>query len=309
MRAEFANAIIQVAKDEPRLVFLTGDLGFMALEGVRDVLGDRFINAGVAEQNMVGVAAGLAAQGMIPLVYSIAPFATLRPYEQIRNDICFHKLSVKIVGNGGGYGYGIMGSTHHVLQDIGAMRMLPPMRCYVPVFGADLDTAVREMIATPGPAYLRLNLGVKGLEMPEPFTSWRRLVSGTKGVAVTMGPVVGSLIAASGEKFKGQVDVWSAGTFPLADIPLPLMDTINKTGKLLTVEEHLSAGGLGEAVASTVLGRLTGPVQFRMLTAQGYPSERYGSQQWHLAENGLAGPALTRSLEEWLNERPYQRAS
>src|SRR5512132_1728928 len=102
----------------PDFVFVSGDLGYMALEKVIETYGERFINVGVSEQNMISVAAGLAYEGFIPWVYSIAPFAILRPYEQIRNDVCLHNLPVKIVGNGGGYGYGIMGATHHTLEDI-----------------------------------------------------------------------------------------------------------------------------------------------------------------------------------------------
>ena len=128
MRVEFVNAVIKHYETIRNQVFLTGDLGFMALETVREKFGKYFINAGVAEQNMISVAAGLAAEGFIPWVYSISPFATLRPYEQLRNDVCHHNLPVKIVGNGGGYGYGIMGATHHTLEDIGAMRLLPGMK-------------------------------------------------------------------------------------------------------------------------------------------------------------------------------------
>src|SRR5690242_17673469 len=100
---------------------LTGDLGYQALEGVREKLKDRFINAGVSEQNMVSVAAALASEGLEPLCYSIAPFAVFRPAEQIRLDVCLHGLGVKIVGNGGGYGYGIMGSTHHAIEDVAVL--------------------------------------------------------------------------------------------------------------------------------------------------------------------------------------------
>src|SRR3954471_9869465 len=132
MRKEFADGIIQLAAANDKLVFMTGDLGFMALEGVKDVLGDRFINAGVAEQNMATMAASLAYEGFLPFIYSISPFVTLRPYEQIRNDICLHNLPVKIIANGGGYGYGIMGSTHHNIEDIGSMRILPNMKVFVP---------------------------------------------------------------------------------------------------------------------------------------------------------------------------------
>lgn len=114
MRTAFCHSMVQAAKAQENLIFLTGDLGFMALEPLRDVLGGRFINAGVAEQNMVSMSAGLAKNGLKPWVYSIAPFIYARPFEQIRNDICLHCMPVVIVGNGGGYGYGVMGqpTTH-----------------------------------------------------------------------------------------------------------------------------------------------------------------------------------------------------
>ncbi len=99
--------------------FLTGDLGFGALEPLREVAGDRFINTGIAEQNMISVASGLGRIGFAPWVYSIAPFIYARPFEQIRNDICLHRLPVCLIGNGGGYGYGVMGATHHALEDYG----------------------------------------------------------------------------------------------------------------------------------------------------------------------------------------------
>ena len=116
MRRRFSDAIVALAGD-PTLAFLTGDLGFMALEPVRDALGTRFLNAGVAEQNMISVAAGLARTGLRPWAYSIAPFLYARPFEQVRNDVCLHRLPVRLVGNGGGYGYGVMGATHHALED------------------------------------------------------------------------------------------------------------------------------------------------------------------------------------------------
>jgi transketolase len=120
--------------EDPQFIFLTGDLGFNALEPLREAMGTRFINAGVAEQNMVSVAAGLAMSGLRPWVYSIAPFIYGRPFEQIRNDVCLHDLPVALVGNGGGYAYGVMGSTHHALEDYGVLLTLPNLRVYVPAF-------------------------------------------------------------------------------------------------------------------------------------------------------------------------------
>ena len=114
MRSAACNAWVNRVTDE-EFLFLTGDLGYNALEPLRERLGDRFINAGVAEQNMVSVGAGLAIEGMNVWIYSIAPFCYARPFEQIRNDICQHRLPVKLVGNGGGYGYGAQGASHHAL--------------------------------------------------------------------------------------------------------------------------------------------------------------------------------------------------
>src|SRR6478735_6285888 len=133
MRAEFAQAMVALFAQRNDLVFVTADLGYAALEGVAESFGERFINTGVAEQNAVSLAAGLARAGHLPWVYSAAVFAALRPYEQIRNDVCLHELPVKIVGNGGGYAYGIMGATHHALEDVGAMRALPNIRLYLPL--------------------------------------------------------------------------------------------------------------------------------------------------------------------------------
>src|ERR1043165_729856 len=134
MRKHFSTYLENIAADNPDIVFLTGDLGYNALEGVAAKLGDRFINAGVAEQNMVGMAAGMASQGFEVICYSIAPFVVYRCLEQVRNDVCFHNMPVYVVGNGGGYGYGIMGSSHHAIEDIGTLSGLQNMRCYVPAF-------------------------------------------------------------------------------------------------------------------------------------------------------------------------------
>src|SRR3984893_2358782 len=157
MRKAFCSALVELAAD-PTFAFLTGDLGFQALEPLRDKMGERFINAGIAEQNMVSVAAGLAKEGLRPWVYSIAPFLYARAFEQIRNDVCLHGLPVVMVGNGGGYGYGVMGATHHALEDYGALLCLPRMRANVPAFDSDLQAQVKLLCEVSHPAYLRLGL-------------------------------------------------------------------------------------------------------------------------------------------------------
>ena len=175
MRDEFARAMIALFQKRSDLAFITGDVGYMALEAIAEAYGERFINAGIAEQNMVSLAAGLAREGHLPWVYSIATFVAFRPYEQIRTDVCLHKLPVKLVGNGGGYGYGIMGATHHALEDVGAMRVLPDMRLYVPLTAADVPEVVNMMAQDlPQPNYLRLNTGA---EIPGEATFLRACVA------------------------------------------------------------------------------------------------------------------------------------
>jgi transketolase len=283
------------------LVFVTGDLGYMALEGVAETYGERFINAGVAEQNAVSLAAGLARAGQLVWVYSAAVFAVLRPYEQIRNDVCLHQLPVKLVGNGGGYGYGIMGATHHALEDVGAMRALPNMRLYLPLVAKDVAGVVRTMAADPRPNYLRLNAGANlvGGEVPS-FAPWRRLKRGGRCVVIGMGPVLQSLYELGAPELFDELEIWSVGTFPLDPVPVELAASIGRHGKVVTIEEHYGACGLGEAVAHSLLTSGLVPRAFASVHAAGYPSGRYGSQRWHLAENGLAGQLLRSRLEEVL---------
>src|SRR5580704_10313693 len=157
MRNAFCNALLEYAAN-PEFVFLTGDLGFNALEPLRQKMGERFINAGVAEQNMVSMAAGLAKEALRPWVYSIAPFLYARAFEQIRNDVCLHGMPVILVGNGGGYGYGVMGSTHHALEDYGVLLTLAGMQVIAPAFDADLADVTDQLFQSPKPTYLRLGL-------------------------------------------------------------------------------------------------------------------------------------------------------
>src|SRR3954470_15008863 len=215
MRAEFARAMLGLLERRQDLVFVTGDLGYMALEGVAEAFGERFINAGIAEQNAVSLAAGLARAGHLPWVYSAAAFTVLRPYEQIRDDVCLHELPVKLVGNGGGYGYGIMGATHHALEDIGAMRALPNMRLYLPLVATDVTRVVNAMAEDPLPNYLRLGLSAKIPGAIPAFAPWRRLKSGRSAVVIGMGPVVQGLYELGVPELLDELEIWCVGTFPL----------------------------------------------------------------------------------------------
>lgn len=298
MRNEFARAMIALSGERSDLVFITGDVGYMALEGIAEAYGERFINAGIAEQNMVSVAAGLAREGHLPWVYSIAAFVAFRPYEQTRTDVCLHKLPVKLVGNGGGYGYGIMGPTHHALEDVGAMRALPNLRLYLPLTAADVPEVVSRMAQDPLPNYLRLNTPAKIRGDVPPFASWRKIKPGRKCVVVGMGPVVGNLYEVGDPGLLDDLEIWTVGTLPLEEIPADFTASVQEKQRLVIMEEHYRACGLAEALSCWLLTQGVSLRSFTSLHAKGYPSGRYGSQRWHQEESGLAGRALRLQLEQ-----------
>jgi transketolase len=273
----------------PDMVFLTGDLGFMALEPLRDRLGDRFINCGVAEQNMVGVAAGLAREGMEAWVYTIAPFCYARAFEQIRNDICLHGLAVHLLGNGGGYGYGVMGPTHHALEDYGVLLTLPNMTAYVPAFNEDIAPVLQRAAANRGPSYIRLGRGdlPPGTVLP-PYAAWRCLSAGQGSanhgpVIVAAGPLAGSAITALNGT---PAELWVVSELPPVP-PAEFAARVAASGRLCVIEEHVGQGGLGQMLAIWLLEAGITLRAFSHLHARGYKSGRYGSQEFHRRESRL----------------------
>lgn len=298
MRDEFARAMVALFGQRDDLVFITGDVGYLAIEPIAEAYGERFVNAGVAEQNMVSLAAGLAREGHLPWVYSIAPFVAFRPYEQIRTDVCLHRLPVKLVGNGGGYGYGIMGASHHALEDVGAMRVLPHMRVYLPLTRADVSPVVNLMAQDALPNYLRLNTAAQIPGEVPAFAAWRKLKAGRNCVVIGMGPVVGNLYDLGDQALLDAVEIWSVGVLPLGEPPPELLASIAEKQRLVTLEEHYLPCGMAEAVSHLLLAKRVCPRSFTSLHARGYPSGRYGSQRWHQQESELAGPALRARLEQ-----------
>ena len=156
MRAAFVRGLTAAARQDPRVMLLTSDLGFKIFDEFASEFPGRFLNVGVAESNMIGVAAGLALGGMRPFAYSIAPFATLRCLEHVRNDVCYHNVAVTIVGLGGGYSYGHNGPTHHSLEDIAVMRVLPNMTVVCPGDPVEVEQAVVAAAMNGSPVYLRI---------------------------------------------------------------------------------------------------------------------------------------------------------
>lgn len=286
----------------PELVFLTGDLGFMALEPLQKALGDRFINAGVSEQNMVSVGAALAKDGWKPWCYSIAPFCFARPFEQIRNDVCLHVLPVKLVGNGGGFGYGVMGPTHHAVEDYGILLTLPEMRVFAPAFNEDVPHVVPRVADAPGPSYLRLGRGEapKGEAVPA-YAPWRQLLDGRGPVAVVVGPIGGAAwdaLRSLDEKTRPKL--WLACELPItcASLPAAFSEQLSGDGRLLVIEEHVRQGGAASQLAMELALAGRSPRRFRSLAIESLSSNGYGSQAFLRGRTGLDPASMRRAVEQ-----------
>lgn len=295
MRKEFSTWIEHFGRSETRFIFLTGDLGFGAFENVQDALEGRFVNMGVCEQNMVSVAAGLSKQGLLPLCYSIAPFAVFRPYEQIRLDVALHGLNVKIVGNGGGYGYGIMGASHHALEDIAVLSALQHFCCFIPICNSDVDAACSALFQYWGPSYLRLGFGVwpsDAGELPR-FAPIRKLVTGRmmkpRATVVGLGPVLLNTLPWISQE--GRADLFAVSQMPLVELSDEFLASVDVSGLLWVIEEHVARGGLGEHLAARLAQQ---GVRFQLYhtTAVGYPDGLYGSQSYHQSRSGLDPASL-----------------
>jgi transketolase len=291
VRNEFSQIIERIGKDDEKIIFMSGDLGYKALEGVQEAFGDRFINMGVAEQSMISAAAGMAHEGYKVFCYSIAPFIVYRCLEQTRNDVCFHNLPVFLIGNGGGYGYGIMGSSHHAIEDLATLRGLPNMNCYVPSFIDDLRISVNNIISEGRPAYLRLGLGKKNPYQNTDNSFFKKLTKDNPANKITVlstGPVTNNIIEAIAKyDLSDKIDIFLVTRFPFNKIPESFFNSLSKTKKLLVVEEHISVGGLAQQITFELADKNFNLGFFQSLYAKGYPNELYGNQTYHQKMSGL----------------------
>jgi transketolase len=300
MRDELTSALLPLA-DEPDMVFLTGDLGYGLFDPLAEALGDRFINAGVAEQNMVSVAAGLAKSGFKPWLYSIAPFLFARPFEQVRNDICLHNLPVKLLGNGGGLGYGVLGPTHHAVEDYGVLLTLPNMRVFAPAFDQDVPGVVARVHGLAGPSYVRLGRGeLPSGETAPSYLPWRRVVEGTGPIVFTTGTIAGAVWSAL-RTLEGvsRPDVWIVAELPLTDgLPAEAIHRIAEGAPIVVVEEHVKHGGLGSMLAHWLLTHGVPVTKMVSLGLESVSLGAYGRQQYLREVSGLGADSIRAAVTQ-----------
>ena len=313
MRTAFADTVRLLARDDPRVYLLTGDVGFGVFEPFAEEFPDRYINVGVAEANLAGVAAGLALSGKRPFIYSIGNFPTLRCLEQVRNDICYNAANVKIVSVGGGLSYGQLGATHHATEDLAVMRALPGMTVIAPADPVETALAVRAAYEHPDPVYLRLNrAGDPVVHRTAPEFRLGQAISVRSGNDVTLiacgGIVPNALAAAEVLAAEGiECSVLSMHTLKPIDAAA-VLQAASETGLIITIEEHSIVGGLGSAVSEVLteagglgarLSRLALPDAFSHLV---------GSQDYLRGAHGLSADGIAEHIKARLGS-PWSIAS
>jgi transketolase len=256
VRNAFVGAVQELAEDDPRVVFLTGDLGFMVLEPLAERLRERFVNVGVAEQNMLGLATGLAEAGMVPFVYSIGTFASMRPYELIRNGPLLHLLPVRIVGVGAGLDYGHNGVTHYALEDVAIMRAQPGMTVIAPADPAQAVAAARASVDVDGPIYFRVGKTNTAIaELGGHFELGRlSLIGDGRDLAIlALGSIATEAVEARELLERQGIDATVAVISSVQPAPVEdLLALLSDTPLAVTVEAHYPTGGIGSLVAEVI---------------------------------------------------------
>ena len=266
MRTAIIEEVYKIMKENKDSYFLTGDLGYNTLEKIEKDFGSRFINVGVAEQNMIGIASGLALTGKKVFCYSIIPFLTMRCFEQIRNDICYHDLDVTLLGSGSGLTYGILGSTHFALEDLAILRPLPNMTIFSPADEIDAQLGVRASKNFHHPLYIRIDLREKAKIHKHlydfKFGKGVVIQKGKDLVFFVTGTLMEEVIKATKiiKEEKGLTStIIDIHTIKPLDIDLILKEVEGKE-MVFTVEEHGIIGGLGAAI-SEILSESKKPVR------------------------------------------------
>src|SRR5215216_1607805 len=288
MRATCLNKIYDLAKRDPRVIFIGSDLSPGLLADMQRDMPDRWYMEGITEANVVGMAAGLALEGYVPYVNTIATFITRRCYEQVAVDLCLHDLPVRLIGNGGGYVYAPLGPTHEAIEDIAIMRALPRMTVTAVCDAEEMTRLMDATLDWPHPIYIRLGKGGdpviskpergfaigKAIDMIDGETGASDVLLIATGVATTQALKAAGSLAADGIRCR----LLHVHTVKPIDADA-IVDAASKTKLVVTVEEHSVVGGLGSAVLETLSDRLTGPLpSVKRLGIPDKFAEHYGSQ-------------------------------
>ncbi len=290
IRDAFFDEVYEIASKDPNVMFLTADMGALSLNRFKKDLSHQYINVGVAEQNLVSIAAGLALGGKKVFIYSIAPFVTQRCYEQIKVDLCCMRLPVTIIGSGPGITYSSDGPTHHAIQDVAIMRALPEMIILNPSDSVMATAAARIAYKSYGPVYVRIDKGKLPLlyDDTEEFSDGLAVLkTGRDLMIITTGIMVHQAFKVADELAKYSIDAGIIDLYRIKPINEELLlSVIEKSNRIVTMEEHSIIGGIGSAVSEIFVDKgKTVPIK-RIAIADKY-CVGYGDREWMRKYYGL----------------------
>lgn len=292
MRDHFVKALTEEAEINKNIILITGDLGFGVLNNFATKFPKQYINAGVAEQNMTGIASGLGMDGKIVFTYSIGNFNTLRCLEQIRNDACYHNSNINIVSIGGGFSYGALGYSHHATEDIAVMRAIPNLRVFAPCDFWEVQEITRKVITLGGVNYIRIDKSStpRNIELEKVFEvgKGRILHEGSDLTIIATGGIIDIALKAQREISKDGISIRIISLHTIKPIDRELIiDCALNTGGIVTLEEHSIIGGLGSAVSEVLMQECCFPKKFKMMGLESKFSTIVGSQDYLRSANNL----------------------
>lgn len=301
MRDTFVKTLVELAKEDEKIELVTGDLGFGVLKPFWEQCPDQFTNAGIAEQNMTSMAAGMALEGKTVFTYSIGNFPTLRCLEQIRNDCAYHHANVKVVCIGGGFVYGSLGMSHQATEDLAILRALPDVVVMAPADLVEAEECTKALAKTKGTAYLRLGRGGEKRihERIENFQIGKAIkVHDGERVAIFSTGAIFEEVTEAYEELKKQGYKPAVYTFPtVKPIDKEVIEEISREFELLvTVEEHNIVGGFGSAVAEVMAEMIDKKARLLRIGLNDEYSVRVGDQKYLRQQYGMESTSITRKI-------------
>ena len=305
MRDAFSGSLYALARQDKNIVLITSDTGAICHDEFKKNLSSQYINIGIAEQNMVGVAAGLAMSGKIVFIYGIVPFATMRCYEQIRIALSCMNLPVAIVGVGAGLDYSTLGPTHHGYEDIALMNLLPNMNVYSPSDSLMAGFMAQACYKQPGPKYVRLDRrgvpliyrNTKQINIRKGYTV---LKEGLDGYIIATGRMVLTALAAAKELSSASLSIGVIDLFRIKPLNKTMLwPVINNSRFLITLEEHFVSCGIGSILAQ-FLAENNANISLKAIGLDNVFCRKYGSREYLQCLNNIDQDSIMKSLRGWL---------
>jgi transketolase len=310
MRQACLDMVFELAKTDPRVFYIGSDLGVGTLDEFKAEIPDRFFMEGISEANIIGMAAGLAMEGKIPYVNTIATFITRRCYEQVVLDLCLHDVPVRLIGNGGGLVYAPLGPTHEAIEDIALFRSIPNMTIVAPADADEMRRLMPQTLDYPGPIYIRLGKGYDPIVTTDdvPFVIGKVLPmrQGNDALILTTGITLKiALDAAEALSESGiSASVIHVPTVKPLDVE-NILSACDKVPVVVTIEEHVVIGGLGTAVAEIIAeANFDSPKRFKRIGLPDAFPDRYGSQDSLMTHYALTAANLTATVSGLLEQQP-----